>query len=75
MIRSGQNLILPRLNALMEEGDTPNQNNLSGEVYVRGSIKFGNRLIFDVTPEGEITAVDDVPRVGESGNIRGDEEF
>ncbi|MBV9106136.1 MAG: hypothetical protein JO313_08945 [Verrucomicrobia bacterium] len=59
----------------MEEGDTPNQNNLSREVYVRGSIKFGNKLNFEVTPEAEIAAVDDVLRVGESGNIRGNEEF
>jgi cytoskeletal protein CcmA (bactofilin family) len=55
----------------MEE-DTPNQNNLSRDVHVKGSIKFGNKLIFDGTLEGEITTVDGVLTIGEHGNVRGD---
>ena len=36
------NSILPRLNTLMN--DTPNQNSLSKDVRVKGSIKFGKEL-------------------------------
>src|ERR1700730_3574826 len=56
----------------MEEDNTPNQNSLSREVHVKGSIKFGSKLIFDGTLEGEITTVDGVLTIGENGNVRGD---
>jgi cytoskeletal protein CcmA (bactofilin family) len=56
----------------MEEDDTSNRNNLSRDVHVKGSIKFGNKLIFDGTLEGKITTVDGVLTIGENGNVRGD---
>jgi cytoskeletal protein CcmA (bactofilin family) len=52
--------------------DTPNQNNLSKDVHVKGSIKFANELTFDGNLEGEITSVDGVLTVGENANVRGD---
>lgn len=56
----------------MEQDDTPNENSLSREVQVKGSIKFGNKLTFDGTLEGEITTVDGVLTIGENGTVRGD---
>jgi cytoskeletal protein CcmA (bactofilin family) len=52
--------------------DTPNQNNLSKDVHVKGSIKFANELTFDGNLAGEITSVDGVMTVGENANVRGD---
>ncbi len=54
------------------EDDTPNQNNLSKDVHLKGSIKFGNRLIFDGSLDGNITSVDGVLTIGENANVRGD---
>jgi len=52
--------------------DTPGRNNLSKDVHVKGSIKFAKELTFDGHLEGEITSVDGVLTVGETGNVRGD---
>jgi cytoskeletal protein CcmA (bactofilin family) len=52
--------------------DTPNQNNLTKDVHVRGSLKFGKELVFDGNLDGEITSVDGVLTIGENANVRGD---
>ncbi len=51
--------------------DTPNKNNLSNDVVIKGSIKFANEFIFDGNLEGDITSADGVLTVGENANVRG----
>jgi cytoskeletal protein CcmA (bactofilin family) len=52
--------------------DTPNKNNLSNDVVIKGSIKFANEFIFDANLEGDITSADGILTVGENANVRGD---
>jgi cytoskeletal protein CcmA (bactofilin family) len=52
--------------------DTPNKNNLSKDVEIKGSIKFVNEFVFDGNLEGEITSVDGVLTVGENADVRGE---
>jgi len=52
--------------------DTPNKNNLSNDVVIKGSIKFANEFIFDGNLEGDITSADGILTVGENANVRGD---
>jgi len=52
--------------------DTPNKNNLSNDVEIKGSIKFANEFVFDGKVEGEITSVDGVLTVGENADVRGE---
>jgi hypothetical protein len=40
--------------------DTPNKNNLSNDVVIKGSIKFANEFIFDGNLEGDITSADGI---------------
>jgi hypothetical protein len=44
--------------------DTPNKNNLSKDVEIKGSIKFVNEFVFDGNLEGEISSVDGILTVG-----------
>ena len=46
--------------------DTPNKNNLSNDVVIKGSIKFANEFIFDGNLEGDITSADGILTVGEN---------
>ena len=52
--------------------DTPNKNNLSKDVEIKGSIKFVNEFVFDGNLEGEISSVDGVLTVGENADVRGE---
>jgi cytoskeletal protein CcmA (bactofilin family) len=52
--------------------DTPNKNNLSKDVEIKGSIKFANEFVFDGNLEGEISSVDGVLTVGENADVRGE---
>jgi cytoskeletal protein CcmA (bactofilin family) len=52
--------------------DTPNKNNLSKDVEIKGSIKFGNEFVFDGNIEGEITSADGILTVGENADVRGE---
>jgi cytoskeletal protein CcmA (bactofilin family) len=52
--------------------DTPNKNNLSKDVEIKGSIKFANEFIFDGNLEGEISSVDGILTVGENADVRGE---
>jgi cytoskeletal protein CcmA (bactofilin family) len=54
------------------EDDTPNLDNLSKDVQVKGSIKFGTQLIFDGNLEGEITSAEGVLTIGGNANVRGE---
>jgi len=52
--------------------DTPNKNNLSNDVVIKGSIRSAkNEFIFDGNLEGDITSADGVLTVGENANVRG----
>jgi cytoskeletal protein CcmA (bactofilin family) len=52
--------------------DTPNKNNLSKDVEIKGSIKFANEFVFDGNLEGEISSVDGILTVGENADVRGE---
>jgi cytoskeletal protein CcmA (bactofilin family) len=52
--------------------DTPNKNNLSKDVEIKGSIKFVTEFVFDGNLEGEISSVDGVLTVGENADVRGE---
>ena len=52
--------------------DILNQNRLSKDVDLKGSLKFGNTLVFDGNLDGEISSVDGVLTIGENANVRGD---
>jgi len=52
--------------------DTPNKNNLSKDVEIKGSIKFVNEFVFDGNLEGEISSLDGVLTVGENADVRGE---
>jgi cytoskeletal protein CcmA (bactofilin family) len=52
--------------------DIPNNNNLSNDVVIKGSIKFANEFTFDGKLEGDITSADGILTVGENANVHGD---
>jgi cytoskeletal protein CcmA (bactofilin family) len=52
--------------------DTPNKNNLSKDVEIKGSVKFVNEFVFDGNLEGEISSVDGILTVGENADVGGE---
>ena len=52
--------------------DIPNNNNLSNDVVIKGSIKFANEFTFDGKLEGDITSANGILTVGENANVHGD---
>ena len=51
---------------------SPNKNNLSKDVEIKGSVKFVNEFVFDGNLQGEISSADGVLAVGENADVRGE---
>jgi len=51
---------------------SPNKNNLSKDVEIKGSVKFANEFVFDGNLQGEISSVDGILAVGENADVRGE---
>ena len=51
---------------------TPNKNNLSKDVEIKGSVKFANEFVFDGKLQGEISSFDGILTFGENADVRGE---
>src|SRR4029077_18444321 len=51
---------------------SPNKNNLSKDVEIKGSVKFVNEFVFDGNLQGEISSLDGILAIGENADVRGE---